>query len=120
MRDSPIINGINIENSGITVVPIIVTWPVVSGFKSNETIPPSLTNFVYLICSSSNNITYGPPNNSSDIVIVTNLFSSFTWKLRLFSGWLKLKSLISESVTISTSNLFSSQIASLIIFDSLE
>ena len=110
----------NIENSGMTVVPIIVTWPVVSGFKFNEIIPPSWTNFVYLICSSSNNITYWPPNNSSYIVIITNLFSSFTWKLILFSGWLKLKDWISESVIISTSNLFSSQIASLIIFDSLE
>ena len=42
---NPIISGINIENSGITVVPIIVTWPVVSGFKFNvEIITDSKVN----------------------------------------------------------------------------
>ena len=40
------INGMNIENSGITVVPIIVISPVVSGFKLNE-IVPACVNFEY-------------------------------------------------------------------------
>ena len=88
---NPIANGAIIGNSGITVVPIIETSPIVSGFMLSQTCVPLLIYSWNKTFSLFRNTEYGFHNNSNGIIVATNWFSLDISNVILFVGCSKTK-----------------------------